>query len=231
VTVTEASTDRLVLSSRWDRFTRGADGRPARAAGASIPRLSLREGERVLLDLVASPSSEEPACMRNFALELTAELKEDPALAGKQIAYDLWLVHDGPGGEKTSRRWAATSRHGEKTGYQFGNEMLQAHTAGDGAQQLQVSVTGHVRGRIRKDGSLELALGTERVLSYVSPDGGGGDGGVSESGEKYVRVQPGEVIRVELPGSPRGAGRREELMTRDLAGHSFALVLSARPLS
>jgi hypothetical protein len=231
VRVTEASTDRLVLSGRWERFTRGADGKPARAAGASIPRLSLREGERVLLDLVAPPSSGGPVCMRNFALELTAQVKEDPALASRQIAFDLWLVHDAPNGEKTSRRWAATSRHGEKTGFQFGHEMLQANTAGDGAQQLQVGVTGHVRGRIRKDGSLELALGTERMLSYVSSDGGGGDGGVGESGEKTVRVQPGEVIRVELPGAPRGAGKREELMTRDLAGHSFALVLRARPVS
>jgi hypothetical protein len=231
VTLLEASRDRLVLGATWERFESGPAGSPVRSAGGTIPQVSLREGERVLIDFVAPPLAAEPPCMRNFALELTAELREDPALAGKQIAYDLWLVHDAPNGEKTSRRWEATLRHGEKTRFQFPHEMLPVQTIGNGPQQLQVDVTGHVRGRIRKDGALELALGTERMLSYVSSDGGGGDGGVGESGEKTVRVQPEEAIRVELPGAPRGAGKREELMTRDLAGHSFALVLRAKPLS
>jgi hypothetical protein len=233
VTLLEATIDKLVLGATWGRFESRPAGSPVRSAGETIPQVSLREGERLLLDFVAPSPAGEPACMRNFALELTAELKEDPALAGKQIAYDLWLVHDAPSGEKTSRRWAATSRHGEKTGFQFAHEMLQAHTAGDGAQQLQVGVTGHVRGRIRKDGSLELALRTERMLSYVSSDGGTGDGGESETGEKVVRVQPGEVIRVELPGVAPGAGKgeRHERFARDLAGHAFALVLRAGPPS
>jgi hypothetical protein len=232
VTVTEASTDRLVLSGSWERFTRGTDGKPVRAAGASISRLSLREGERVLLDLVAPPSSGDPACMRNFALELTAQIKEDPALAERRIAYDVWLVHDTPDGKHSSQRSRMTARHGEQSGFAFPNEKLPTTGGWETASDLlQVAVVGDVRGRIRRDGTVELALKTERTLSYVAPDGSN-DGGVGEGGEKTVRVRPGEAIRVQLPGAPRGGdGRREKSMARDLAGHSFALVLRAEPLS
>jgi hypothetical protein len=52
-------------------------------------------------------------CARNFAIELTAGLAEDPALARRQIAYDLWLVHEAPGGQRQSRHLELTANQGE----------------------------------------------------------------------------------------------------------------------
>jgi len=234
VKVMEASTDELVLSGGWERFTRGADGRRVRAGGASIPRLSLREGERVLLDLVAPPSSGEPTCMRNFALELTAQVKEDPALANSQIAYDLWLLHETKDGKRTTARTQLTASQGERLSFAFPKEKLPASpSGGEDDQKLEVAFTGKVRGRVRSDGRVAVSLDTHRMLSYVAPDGSN-DGGIGEGGEKMVDVRPGEAVRVELPDPARGVARgdpRAPRMARDLAGHSFALVLSARPLS
>jgi hypothetical protein len=232
VKVEEANTDRIVLSGRWERFAKGAGGRPIRAAGASMPRLSLHENERVLLDLVEPPSSGGSRCMRNFALELTARLTEDPALASRQIAYDLWLLHETKEGTKAAAHTQLTGTQGERVSVSFPAQTLPAR-AGSGARDraLHVTFTGHVRGRVRSDGTIALALNAMRSLSYVAPDGST-DGGMSEGGEKGVELEPGEAVRLEVPDPIHGAARgeaRATRMARDLAGHSFALVCRARP--
>jgi hypothetical protein len=234
VRVDDAAPDRLLLSGRWERFTRGASGKAERAAGASMPRISLREGERVLLDLVAPPSSEGRDCMRNFALELTAEVAEDPALASRQIAYDLWLVHETREGQESAVRSQLTASQGEQVSFAFPRRPLPA-LAGGGAdgQTLQVTFTGKVRGRARTDGTIAISLETMRSLSYVAPDGSN-DGGITEAGAKVVEVRPGEAVRVEVPDPGYGVAAsdpRASRMAQDLAGHSFAIVCRVRPLS
>ena len=229
--VLEASTDRLVLSARWRRFARGSDGKPIESASEEIPSFSLREGDRVLLDFVHTPGSR---CIRNAALEITAQVREDPAFAARQIAYDLWLVHETTDGRKTVERTQLTASQGERLPFAFSHQKLPALASGGTAdQKLQVAVTGQMRGRIRSDGTLELSLVTNRALSYVAPDGSN-DGGIGEGGEKLVDLRPGEAIRVELPDPSQGVARgdpRAPRMAQDLGGHSFAVVLSARPLS
>ena len=231
-TVLESSTDRLVVSASWRRFKTEDDGEPTESAGESIPKLYLREDDRVLLDYVVPDAADQRRCARNYALELTAEVKEDPALAGNQIAYDAWLVHETSDRRKTSQRARFTARQGEKASFSFPKETLRpVRGSGGGPESLRVAVSGHTRGRVRKDGSVELAIDTFRTLSYVAPnapDDAGGETG--ENGEKVVSVQPGEVIRIELPAAPEGTNGRER-MARDLAGHSFALILTAKPVS
>jgi len=232
--VVEASTGHLVLSASWKRFTRGPGGEAVESAHESIPRLSLREGERALLDYAVPPANNQQRCARNYLLELTAEVMEDPVFADRQIVYDLWLVHETAGGLKETAHTQLIAGQGERVPFAFAKQKLAAVTGGAGSdQKLQVAISGHVRGRIRRDGPIELALGSERALSYVAPDGSN-DGSVADAGEKNVRVQPGEGIRVELPPpsqGPTGGDARAPSMTRDLAGHSFALILTAKPVS
>jgi hypothetical protein len=226
----EASTDRLLLSVTWRRFERGSDGKAVEVASEDISSVELREGERVLLDLARPPGS---TCFRNSALEITARLKEDPALAARQIAYDVWLVHEATGGKRTTARTQLTGSQGERLPFAFPKEKLPALASGGAADaKLQVGVSGDLRGRVRADGALELSLATERMLSYVDADGSN-DGGVGEGGEKVVRVQPGESIRMELPGPANGPSRgdaRVPRMSQDLAGHVFALIVTAKTL-
>jgi hypothetical protein len=229
--VLEASTDRLVLSASWRRFARGSDGKPTESASEQIPSFSLREGDRVLLDFVHTPGSR---CFRNAALEITAQVREDPAFASRQIAYELWLVHEMTDGRKTVERTQLTASQGERLPFAFSHQKVPALASGGTAdQKLQVAITGQVRGRIRSDGTLALSLATNRTLSYVATDGSS-DGEVGEGGRKTVDIRPGEAIRVELPDPSQGAPRgdpRAPRMAQDLEGHSFAVVLSARPLS
>jgi hypothetical protein len=228
--VLEASTDRLVLSASWRRLARGSDGGPIESASEEIPSFSLREGERVLLDFVRTPGSR---CFRNAALEITAQVREDTAFASRQIAYDLWLVHETPGGKKTAARTQLTAGQGERLPFTFPRQKLPALVRVTTDHELQVTITGKVRGRIRSDGSLELSLTTDRMLSYLASDGSD-DGGIGEGGEKIVDIRPGETIQVELPDPSQGVARadpRASRMAQDLAGHSFAVVLRARPLS
>jgi hypothetical protein len=226
----EASTDHLMLSVSWKRFERGSDGKPVEAASEEIPTVSLREGDRILLDFARPPGS---GCFRNAALEVTAQLKEDPHLSARQIAYDLWFVHETTDGKKTSARTHLTAGQGERLPFAFPMQKLPAlASGGSGDEKLHVTVTGQVRGRIRRDGALELSLGTERMLSYVAPDGSN-DGGIGEGGERVVRVQPGEAIRVEMPDPAQGVSKgdpRAPRMAHDLAGHTLSLIVTARPL-
>jgi hypothetical protein len=228
--VLEASTDRLVLSISWKRFERDSDGNPVQAASEEIPSVELREGERVLLDLARPPGS---SCFRNAALELTAHLREDPAIARRQLAYDLWLVHETKDGDMKAVRTQLTAGQGQQLPFAFPAEKLPAlASAGRADETLQVTFTGKVRGRLRRDGGVELSISSERMLSYVALDGSN-DGGIGDGGEKIVRVLPGEAIRIEIPPpapGPAGGDPRAPRMTQDLAGHTFALVITAKAL-
>jgi hypothetical protein len=230
VEVRSVSTDAIVLAVDWERLTRGGEG-PRKLAGVSTPeQLTLREGERVLLDFADRSPSGESLCAQNFAIELTAELAEDPALARRQIGYDLWLVHDAPGGRRASRHLELTATQGQESAFQFPHQRLPvlAGTKVDGPEtELQVDVRGTLRGRLRPDGTIDLSLGTERSLWYVSSDGSGEH--VGDGGQKLLHVQPQETIRVDLPSAARNT-EHPDRYARDLTGHSYALVLRARTI-
>jgi len=226
--VRSIETDRIVLDVTWQRLKRGENGPPL-AGGPTPESITLREGERVLLDF-ADGARPDWLCARNFAIELTAGLAEDPALVRRQIAYDVWLVHEAPGGQRQSRHLERTANQGEESAFQFPHQRLPSVAApkGSGAEEgLQVDVKGTLRGRVRPDGTIDLSLGTNRTLWYVSPDGSGEH--VGDGGQKILSLHPQETIRVELPGATRNT-QQPDRYARDLSGHSFALVLQARPL-
>jgi hypothetical protein len=101
--------------------------------------------------------------MRNAALQVTVSIKEDPVLASSQLAYDLWLVHETADGESTAGRAQLTAGQGELQAFAFPRQKLPSRASGAGGDgNLQVAVAGHVRGRMRSDGMLELALDTNR---------------------------------------------------------------------
>ena len=228
VEVVAVSTDRIVLDTAWRRLARGEDGQPSTLAAGSGAELTLREGERVLVDYADSVPSGDRLCAQSYAVELTAAMAEDP-LARRQVAYELWLVHERPGGGQTSQYARLTAMQGEEAEFQFPRERLRVVAGGptEAGAELQVDVKGTVRGRVRPDGSLDVSLGSRRQLRYRSAEGSGGV--VGESGEKLVNLQPQETIRVDLPGAPRSTPQTERY-ARDLEGHSFALILRAKPL-
>jgi hypothetical protein len=125
-----------------------------------------------------------------------------------------------------SHAWKATGRQGQKLDFEFPHTLLPQQAgseAGDGPD-LKVSVGGQIRGRVRKDGSIDLGLQVRRNLWFVAGRASATTGG----GEKRLRLQPGETIRVDVPSS--GAGPDADRYGRSLSGHSFGLIITATPL-
>jgi len=233
VGVLAASTDQIVLGTTWERLTRGDDGQPRTlAGGAEEERLTLKEGDRLLLDYADRAPGGDLRCARNYAVELTAGMAEDTALARRQIGYELWLVHEEPGGNRTSHYAKLTAAQGGETAFQFPHESIPADPAavpGASSAELEVDVSGTVRGRIRPDGTLDLSLGTHRQLWYEAADGSGGVTG--DGGDKFLNLEPDETFRVDLPAAPSIEDpERYARYARDLEGHSFAVILRAKPL-
>jgi hypothetical protein len=99
--------------------------------------------------------------------------------------------------------------------------------AGWGAQddpvELIVEIDGDIRGWLRPDGALDLVLSTYRDLVFAD-----GSSAFGETGFKAVRVEPGEAVRLVLPGAP-GGKPGDGRYAGYLEGHAFSLILVARP--
>jgi hypothetical protein len=233
LTVRAASLEKIELDVDWKRYVRGNDGEP-RAVAGDARTVEFGENERRLLDFVRMrrvPGWE--SCYDNLALELEAKVAEDPALADRRVAYDLWLVEEGPGGPSTTQRWQMSGKQGEAREFEF--EPLHRPAPREGTTvRFDTRVSGKVRGRVQDDGSLEMALRAER--SDRPEDGHWAIGGF---GEKRVRVTAGETIRLELPApdpdvsrEPDGSTLKRDVEQGVLAGlreRTVSLVLTARP--
>jgi len=233
VTVQAASLEKIGLDVDWKRYIRGPDAELQEVTG-DHRSFELREGGHVLLDFVGMrllPTS--ASCYGSFGLELKASVAEDPVLANRRIGYDLWLVDEGPGGPSTTRRWQMAGKQGEAREFEFESLVRPipgAAPSEGSAKRVDTRVSGHVRGRIQVDGSLEVALLAHRE---DGPDhrhwavGGGG--------EKSVRVNAGETIRLELPAPTETSGlggtkEEKERVLPVLQERTVSLILTARPV-
>jgi hypothetical protein len=236
LTVRAASLERIDLDIDWKRYVRGADGQPRVVAG-DRRSVQFGEGQRLLLDFVDMRSMPGSESCSSLALELKASVAEDPGLVQRAIDYDLWLVDEGPGGRSANRRWQVTAKHGEARDFEFATlrRSVPIRGAGEGTSaRVNTHVSGHVRGRVMSDGSLEVALFANRGDSEE-----GGSWGVGGAGGKRARVAASETIRLELPApaeAPRHPGEAVEEIDHDgkvlaaLRERTVSLVLTARPV-
>lgn len=226
VKVVAAEMDRIQLTVDWKRFVRSS-GATHPFAGDHL-EITLKEGERVVVDVLDRPTFLNPQCAgRNFMLEMTASIDEAPAFAERQIAYDLWLVHDAPQAKRVTSAWKATGKQGEKLHLQFPDEVLRnaGEVGAEDQSPLKLKVEGNIRGRLRPDGSLDVAveltqsIGTTHASRY------------QREGVKRIRVQPSETVRLDIPlEAPAGRDAQGEQATERLRGHKLGLVLTATPV-
>jgi hypothetical protein len=237
LTVRAAALERIELDVDWKRYVRrGADGEP-RAVAGDRRSMVLEEGQRHLLDFVEMRSLPGWQTCYSLALELRASVAEDPALAGRRIAYDLWLVDENPGGRSATRRWQVTGKHGEAKDFDFETlrrSMPAGATGGEASAEIETRVSGQVRSRMRNDGSVEVAL-----LARRQDSGEQRHWAIGGSGEKRVRVAAGETIRLELPTPKEAPGYpgksaadidADQKIVAALQERTVSLVLTTRPV-
>ena len=196
--------------------------RVVRALPAYDERRLETTGQRVLLDYVARPSSDE--CLRNLALELEVGHAGDAGEENRVIDYEVWLLHgDGRAGANLPP-FRSSVRQGAATAFRFPAVRLEPPSGGSQDAGVDAVVEGEVRGWVRHDGGIDLVLSARRRLTLV----GGGGGLFAEAGRKAASVASGEAVKFTLPNVTPPAGADPRLVGRALEGHAFSLVLVAR---
>ena len=229
VKVVDAELNEIHLAVDWKRYTRPSGAR--RPAAGDHLDVTLKEGERTVLDVIDRPEFlSGPCATRNVTLEMTPSILEDPALADRQIAYDFWLTHEQPNAKRETSAWKATGKQGQELTFQFPDTLLSGagQASGDAGPHLRLSINGKIRGRLRRDGSLDLAVDVDQSLSRA--DRSAATSG--HEGTKRIRIQPGETIRIDipLPQPPADHDGQTSGYQQCLQGHTLGLILTATPL-
>jgi hypothetical protein len=229
VKVIDAKLDEIHLVVDWKRYTRPSGAR--RPAAGDHLDVTLKEGERTVLDVIDRPEFlSGPCAARNSMLEMTPSILEDPALANRQIAYDLWLVDEQPNAKRATSAWKATGKQGQELTFQFPDRLLSppGQAPGDAGPHLRASINGKIRGRLHQDGSLDLAVDVDQSLSRADRTAGTS----GHEGTKRIRIQPGETIRIDipLPQPPADRSGQTSGYQQCLQGHTLGLILTATPL-
>jgi len=225
--VRHAGMDNITIDYEWKRQVDSAAA--TLADGEDKGTVVVKEIWPVLLDAV--PASEASnGCFRNLALILVAKPPEDPATRERRIAYDVWLVVDGPG-RHWSRRLQLIGRQSETVGFDYG--VFRSRLTGVALSKspypqsdiVETTVTGSVRGRIQGDGSIDLRLAASRAAHPTD-----GRWSKIEHGEKVVRAAAGETLRLELPPPAAWDAARDPETFKTLAQERVALVLTPTPV-
>ena len=181
----------------WERFDAGA----AAPTLSGKQRLTLADGDVYTLDLVRARGTA-PCNTRAAVVEVTAGVKEDPALAETVLRYDVWLVRQDATGRKESQHLITSGVHGATTDFQFPplRSPVQKFQADQYDFTVATRIAGRLRGRVTREGSVRLELETRRsdrldqtnaVPSSLPPR--------SSGGRKVMTMALGEAIEIQLP--------------------------------
>lgn len=218
VRMLEVGTDRIKFDITWERASRVMPGELLRRT----QQLTLREGESRPIDLLhGRPGSD---CI-NVVLEVTAGVVEDPVRQDKTLEWDLWLS----GGAQTEPvHRALSSPQGESAAFQFDPVTATSVSLSGEAQTVSVEVYGQLRGRVRPDGSIDVAFNTNRSVRFdlgsqptaTTPKPLSRAGG---SGQKNFTLKAGEAVRIVLP--PLGPSGRVQFRTDPVTGEQKATIV------
>ena len=201
VRVVDATLERIELEVDWSRYDAGQRVRGDRRT------FTLGEDESHVLDFIDRPTSgEAPNCPRSMVVEIDATIAEDPELVDTRIRYDLWLTDEVQGEGRQTRHLQEIGLQGEELDVEFEplRWLVPRGIFADGSRAEVVGeVSASLRGRIRRDGSLDVSLAASRSLG-VAPAGQERKGGVGGNGERRVNVLLGEPVQLVLP-TPRGS--------------------------
>jgi hypothetical protein len=151
--------------------------------------VTLRPGDRHVLDFVPSPSATPDGCS-SVLLQVAA----DPDQQDVQLAYDVWLLHEGRAG----RRWShqrVPARATEEARFSLppiawspGGEAADA----DDVAAVRLGVKGSIRATLSPGGLVDVIVSASRTLSWHGR-------GWAEGGRQAYRSKVGESASIQLP--------------------------------
>jgi hypothetical protein len=194
VTMLAVETDKVTFDLAFERSSRAAPGDTVR----DTLHLILREDEPRTIDLVHASSSS--ACDSVF-VEVSARMAEEPTNVSKMIDWELWLNN---GSEAGTAHRQLTTRQGRAVPFEFDPIKTVSVELTGKREDVLAQLYGQVRARVRVDGSIDVALSTERSASR---DLSGSRvstfprdlGPAAGSGQKNFVLKPGEAVRIVLP--------------------------------
>ncbi len=188
----EVMTDRIKFELSWVRTSRLAPGEILR----KTQQFTMREDESRAIDLLHGKQGSD---CDSVVIEVSASVAEERALAGKTIEWDVWL---GDGAHVDPDHRAMTSTQGASAAFVF-EPKATSQTFGGGAIVF-AQVYGQLRGRVRSDGNIDVALNMNRVIGVdprSTPTGltTNTNANRSGSGQKNFALKPGETVKIVLP--------------------------------
>jgi hypothetical protein len=225
VELLDSGLEKIRVRVDWKRLDRIGGGLAVSNAGNR--ELTLREGDTHMLDFVREPARDDgQVCYENVLVDLMAMVREDPELANETLRYDLWFIDESPDGKKTAHL-SALGTQGEPVSVRF--DPLRWRIAedvfdGDKDADLVIEISGRIRGRLRRDGSVGVELAASRWFG-VAPEGGPRPGGIGDGGRKVFSVAQGETVKMVLPDPGPSASHG---LRRTDHGRGRALVQSSR---
>jgi hypothetical protein len=212
--------DRVTFDLRWTRRV----NRPGLTPGDSFTseqRLTLRDGDRGILDLLRSAPSRS-GC-DSFGITYEMQMTGAAALSRASIGYDLWLVQEDADGRFVTERFQASAQQGRQVDYFFAPVgYTRDGRRVSGQSEIAMNVWGLVGGRVRSDGDIDLTL---EASSGFATEGMG----LSSTGRTLVTVRPGETIEVPLD-LPTGRLARVGDLGTVFGKHRTAVRLTTRRL-
>lgn len=174
-------------------WSRAVEDRDAVNDGSLDRHVSMHlvEGQRDVLDLVrmapgADPSCDGAAIMVNFALQ------DSRALVNSLLEYDIWLIDRDRTGYETIDHVTTRGLQGRSIDYAFTPIKYAADGTVSRDGTVQVDLRGQVKGRVRRDGRIDLVVGASRMRTE-------GRLGTGDGGGTMATVGQGETVEFQLP--------------------------------
>lgn len=224
---------KLRFAVQWSHYFNAGDGE-VRTSAESKTEVELPEGGAHVLDFVHSGGLQPGPCEPTIHVELGAQVEEDPALADRQIVYDLWYESRSADGQATHRHYLGSSKHGKTIDFEMPSVLVDVPN-NDG--RLRLSVAGSLRGRWRADDTVAVRLSATRYATLLQGEQAP-NGTLGNTGSEVFVVKPGQTVRMMLSplsgrvGAQVASDPNESSDGLDLgttfADHEDALVLTVR---
>jgi hypothetical protein len=184
--------DAATMDVRWRREPRSDDLQPAGAYEGQL-RWTAAEGVSTVLDLVRQVNPGAPWC-ESRSITMRFAPFSTPALRHAAIAYDLWLVQRVAQGGTVTHHMRTTGQQGEHVSFFFPEVAIDVPSLRNpsGPAILDMSVRGHIRGRIKRDGRVDISVEAGRAVGLR---GLGLFSGTT--GRSRLTVAPGETVEFE----------------------------------